>query len=199
MRILLDCDDVIADFRGLAIAEAERLFGVKCNPPPGVWDVFTMFEPSQSKALKEQSYKPGFCSKIKPFDGAVEFVSKLQTIGAVYIVTSPTQSPTWCYERTQWLHEYFGIYHRRVIFSGSKYVESGDVFIDDHAKHVVAWAIENPDGLPILFGTEGNIGREDELVDMDGNRIERIKRMSDYTQILDAVLSHYYNKVHNGS
>jgi len=155
MRILLDCDDVIAAFRNKVLEDASVMFGRECAGDPS-WDVFKMFDGDEVKALREHVSKPGFCSSIQPIPGSHEFVESMRALGDVFIVTSPFQSPTWGYERTQWLNWHYGIHHRQVIFSGSKFVEHGDVFVDDHHTHVTAWSAEWPDKLAILMTTPGN-------------------------------------------
>jgi 5'(3')-deoxyribonucleotidase len=70
---------------------------------------------------------------------------ELNQLGAVYVVTSPWwPSPTWMYERTNWLRRHFGVTPEWVVHTSAKKLVHGRVFIDDNYAHLVDWRTANP-------------------------------------------------------
>ena len=159
MRILVDCDGVLADFVGRFLERVNARLGTMHRRED-------VTEYNISRALgwtpeqEHQAYsvvEPGFCTGLDVLPGAREGVEALQRFGEIYVVTSPWLScSTWEHERRQWLERHFGIPALRVISTEAKYVVSGDVLIDDKVEHLDAWAHDQRCGWPLLWLTPHN-------------------------------------------
>jgi 5'(3')-deoxyribonucleotidase len=151
MRILLDCDGVIADYIGLILEyvnDSRDVRGVVTEL--GIvteYDVegFTLetcpaFNGEDIEIIHNASECAGFAHAIKPYDGALSFVERLQTLGDITVVTAPyVQSRTWCYDRTKWLEKHFGFNARDIIFTSQKNIIKGNVLIDDNIAHCTSF------------------------------------------------------------
>lgn len=151
-RLLIDVDEVLADFQTPTFAVIEKLFGRVLTPHDfEVWDIFGLFSEEEKQAIFEELEKPGFCQGLQPTPGSIEAVRELRKIVDVYPVTSPFHSPTWVHERNTWLHEYHGFKKREIVHTGSKFLVTGDALLDDNPSHVTTWAEEHPFGLGMLW------------------------------------------------
>lgn len=148
--ILIDCDGVLADFGGAFLAAVLKETGESFDLSDITqWDItrcmfFRELEvkyPGLEKKLwADYIAKPGFCDKIAVLPGAQGAMERLQSLGDVFVVTSPmATAPTWMYERENWLQRLFDIPRDHVIHAGKKYLVHGDVLIDDKPSHVRAW------------------------------------------------------------
>jgi 5'(3')-deoxyribonucleotidase len=161
IRLLLDCDGVLSDFVGGAVRLYNTLTGRRIDPDSiKEWN-FTGALEFETKAQKERYDKalraPGFAMSLDPLPGSKEAVKKLCERVSVHIVTSPLSgSVTWAHEREVWLDLHYGIPHSRVHHSQTKYVLSGDLFVDDKPENVQEWAYYNPLGTAFLWDTSGN-------------------------------------------
>lgn len=139
-RILLDVDGVLADFVGPVISWANGLR--RAGDPPYTRQGITEFDLLKAWGighmwgeLDRLVVRPGFCDALDPVPGAREFLFDLQQVADVVIVTSPWKSsPTWCFERRNWLEKRLG-YTGEVVFTKRKDLVRGDVLIDDAAEH----------------------------------------------------------------
>ncbi len=95
--------------------------------------------------------KPGFCEGLNPLPGAREFLAALGESADVVIVTSPWKSsPTWCYERRNWLEKLMG-WTGEVIFTKRKDLIRADALVDDAADHT-----DNFPGVGVLLDSPWN-------------------------------------------
>jgi 5'(3')-deoxyribonucleotidase len=145
--ILLDVDGVIADFR--------QLYVDCCNQANGTTftrnDLGLVSSYDYKSALKltdEQMRatwtlinEPGRAASMTPLPGAIEGVQKLLRGNEVHFITSsPYTSPTWDYDRREWLRELFGRdAASRVHFTADKHLVFGHVFVDDRFEPVARW------------------------------------------------------------
>lgn len=182
MRILVDCDGVLADFATACVQWINKQQDTKFVT--NQINQFDIFEALGVPQLKSQFHdylkKPGWCSSIKPYFGAKRFVSDLQDYGEVFIVTAPMHSPYWVYERTSWLKEHIGVDAKHVVYVDEKQLIKGDVFIDDSLKNCVKWNAEHPDKLTLLMDAPYN---RSSLEESD------ILRMSDYDDVMYEVFN----------
>lgn len=149
--VLLDTDGVLADWLTPALAIAERISGKPyTSSQMTTWDLFDLVPREHEEACYAEFCKQGFCSSLKPLPGAIEAVAELQKLSDLHIVTSPTHSPFWYYERVEWLGDHFKIPRKNVHFSGRKELIRGDVFVDDAMHHVTRWADAHPEGVAFL-------------------------------------------------
>ena len=146
MIILLDCDDVLAQFTQGVI----DVLNAKCGYDFDINDV-TDWDMAHSLGVSNNTIfgiagEVDFCTNLNIMPGAQDGVEKLKSYGPVYIVTSPIwSSKTWQFERTRWLHEHFDIQASKVIQTSAKQLIRGDFFVDDRVSHVEAWQEENDD------------------------------------------------------
>jgi 5'(3')-deoxyribonucleotidase len=150
IRVLLDCDGVLADFVGGYLGLLEDQLGIKATP-----EQITHFDIGASLGLsKEHSAKmkravgscDGFARCLAVCPGAVFGVRAIEEVADVYIVTSPFGSnPTWAHDREHWLHANFGIKSNRVVHTSAKYLVRGDFLVDDKTDALPKWMDNNPD------------------------------------------------------
>ena len=155
-RVLLDCDEVMADF----VASYLRLVKMVADKTYTHDDV-TQYDIKRSLGLLDSEVtdivgliqQPGFCLSIEPIAGAVEGFRALHSVADVYIVTSPWNScPTWTHERERWLANHFDIHHSRVLHGSAKHLIKGDFLVDDKTDNLQAWrSAHSPDGIAVQW------------------------------------------------
>ena len=140
MIILLDCDDVLAQFTQgvIDVLNAKGGYDFDINDVTD-WDMAHSLGISNN-AVFGIAGEEDFCTNLNMMPGAQEAVRELEKLGEIYIVTSPIwSSRTWMFERTRWLYEHFGIQANHVIHTSAKHLVYGDFFIDDRLSHVEKW------------------------------------------------------------
>lgn len=162
-RLLLDVDGVLADFIQLFLDALLESCGIKKKREDVTdWNIHTALglDRKQTEATYSLLRMPGRAYSMRVYPGVVEAVQKLTTIADVYFVTSSFGSPTWDYDRTQWLAQHFGAEQgKKVAYTMSgfpKYICSGDVFVDDKPANVNSWGKHNPNGVPVLWSQPYN-------------------------------------------
>ena len=84
--------------------------------------------------------EPGFARDVKPYPGAINGIEQLRTLGRVVFVTSPFHSsPTWSYERSQWLMHFAKARRRDIVHIDDKTLIRSDLLIDDATHQLEAW------------------------------------------------------------
>jgi 5'-nucleotidase len=157
-RFLIDCDGILSDYVSSALELIEQHTGEKYDPEEITkWEVFEALGVSHLKKLeKERLQYPGWCAAFKVFPGAKEAMKKLNNLCEVVVVTSPMQTPFWCYERTNWLTTHFDIPKSRVVYAKNKEYVAGDFFLDDSDENCLAWSDEYPDKLTMIWDRSYN-------------------------------------------
>jgi 5'(3')-deoxyribonucleotidase len=151
-RLLVDVDEVLADFQTPAFAVIHKITGRSYKPDDFlVWDIFGVLSDEEAQAVFDVMEQPGFCSSLQPTPGAIEAIEELREFAEIYAVTSPQHNRHWVYERTEWLLEHFKLNKAHIIHTAAKYLVRGDAFLDDKPEHVEHWAHENPDKLAMLW------------------------------------------------
>src|SRR5574338_196722 len=146
MRILLDCDGILADFATPYLELIEQLTGFQYNTEnlTNVEFLKGLDLECIDKDIRKLVYKKGYCRNIPVYEGAKKGVKMLQEIGEVVIVTSPmVGGPYWMFERAEWLNTHFGIKKENLIFATKKECVRGDIFVDDHPNMYEKWNKEN--------------------------------------------------------
>lgn len=201
-RLLVDVDEVLADFQTPALEIAHRLTGKRLTPfDYEVWDMFTLFTEAEKRAIFEEIEKPGFCRTLLPRPGAIEAIREIQTLVDVYPVTSPFHSLTWVHERNAWLQEHFGFKSSQVVHTSAKFLVLGDAFIDDNPSHVAAWQAEHPGGVPMLWHIENTrtMTEFDPLrVKTWGEVIARVKTLETLKDVYDMIEEREWHFVDDG-
>ena len=175
-RILVDMDEVLADFTGSALAvhgwtreqfEAER--------KPGVWDM------TKTMGLTDQEFwnpineiGQRFWEQITPLPTYKEIMKLVQQFTTDWFIVS---SPSFCLGcipgKQQWLSVYFGLVGRnRLIPTSYKHVMANDftILIDDNEDNLKKFTEAGGHG--ILFPTKGN-----SLYKISDNPVEHVKVM----------------------
>jgi len=151
-RLLIDIDEVIGDFQTPLFDTFYRLYGRRLSPYDfDVWNIFDALPKEQCEALSLEMAKPGYCKAIPPAPGAIDAISILRQYVDIYPVSNPFSSPTWVYERYEWLQKHFGFKRNKIIFTEAKFLISGDALLDDNPKNVTSWLEEHPDKLGMLW------------------------------------------------
>lgn len=160
MRVLLDCDGVLADFVGgwLSLINADRGTSHTLADVTD-WDICASIgipEGERGATKRLLAEFPGFAGQLEVIPGALDGVRRLQQIAEVYIVTSSWDShPTWEYDRKAWLKRHFEISSDKIIFAHDKHVCVGDALIDDRTDTLAAWMTHH-NGVPIQWQTPHN-------------------------------------------
>jgi 5'(3')-deoxyribonucleotidase len=150
--VCLDCDGILSDFvdRALRTVNARlTMLGKPLLTKSHVtqWDFLEDLGPltglpDMKKFLIDQLLQPGWCAGMKPCEGAQDGLRALRKVADVHIVTSPwPKSPTWCYERYEWLEKYFKVRPEDVSHCMQKWRmgQEGAILIDDKATSVELW------------------------------------------------------------
>lgn len=165
LEVLLDCDQVLADFVQAVLNVAEEITGKRVFRSEIVeWEVFSLLgrmfpnHEGLEEKLRKASHTPGFCASLPECPGAREGFEKVSRRNIkVYIVTSPlSENPTWHGEREAWLRDHFGISDHNVVHTHAKYTVHGDLFVDDKPAHVTKWGERGRHTASFLWDTPHN-------------------------------------------
>ncbi len=183
MRILIDCDGVLANFTKACLDYINTCTGEQyAESDVTQHDIFAAVGQShlRNDFMEDCAWRYGFCMGIEPYADIRKHVEELRKLGHVICVTAPLLGiPRWHHERTVWLGKHAGFPHQDVIFSQQKQCVSGDVFIDDNPDNCQAWQAHNSGGLTILWDMPYNMD-----FDCQGTRIVRI---GDWESLIGAV------------
>lgn len=152
-RVLLDVDEVLADFQTPALKVMHQVTGHPWAAEDiDDWDVFSVLNPEQLAETFQVVKAAGFCSSLQPLPGAVEAVREMRSMFSdVHLVTSPFYgSPTWVQERTEWIADIFGLTDEDVTHTRAKWGVYGDALYDDKPVMHQKWVECHPGGLPLL-------------------------------------------------
>jgi 5'(3')-deoxyribonucleotidase len=151
-RLLIDVDEVLADFQTPFFEAVHRLFGRKLSAEDcQVWDCFSLLGKDEALAVIAEIEKPGWCTALQPRPGAQEAIKHLRGWMDIYAVTSPFPSKTWVHEREAWLRQHFDFTGKDIVHTRSKYVVKGDAFLDDNPDHVAHWQDEHSGAVAMLW------------------------------------------------
>lgn len=162
MRVLLDCDGVLADFCGSFLGLVNAKFGTSYRSEDVVdYDIAAALGWDRDRTEEAYSLiaeEPEFAARLDVLPGAIDGVRRLRDVAEIYIVTSPWWShPTWVHDRNNWLYANFGIQAGRVIHTAAKELVVGDVLVDDKTSTCEAWrAAHHPRGVAVQWSTPHN-------------------------------------------
>ena len=157
--VALDVDGILADFLEGALDAIHHVTGRHYHSQEvSQWCPWLQFklQPEETEAVFDLIGTPGFCESLQLLPGAREGVDSLRKVANIVVVTSPwLSSPTWAFERTAWLKRHFGFTENQIVHTSAKQYISADVFVDDHATNVRAWAATNS-GIPLMWDCTHN-------------------------------------------
>ncbi len=173
MKIILDCDGILADFIGGALQEINRImwprgkaFGRAAVTKR---DMVAALDLEEHRAEIEAIFqRPGFACGLRTISGAADGVRILQNAGhTVEIATAPMLgSETWAEERRMWLYGAFYIMSSEIhfVYADAKHLLPSDIFVDDDPDTVRRYQTANPNALAVLFAQPHNVIERADLV-----------------------------------
>lgn len=95
---------------------------------------------------------PGLFGAMKPLEGAIEAVHRLQEHYDCYILsTAPWKNPSAWSDKVVWVTKYLDdVFHKRMVITHCKHLCKGDILIDDRGKN----GASEFEGEWIEFGSE---------------------------------------------
>lgn len=182
-RILLDVDGPLTPDFFEAFCRELRRQGIDATPDKITeYDIGRSFgiSPKLNRHVYKQLQRPGVASSFKPALGALELVFGLRQWADVYAVTAPLDgSPTWSFEREEWLMDKFNFARSEIVHARDKRLIAGDAFVDDKLVHLVDWSKEYPQKLAIMW-SEAHNSREP----WTGARANNYKELYDILETL---------------
>ena len=186
--ILVDSDGVLSNFVEPFLDKANKITGLSKTVDDILeWNFLPLYPKDRHEEILGCVEHPGWCRSLNPYPGAREGVDELRKLGDVYCVTAPWTSPTWHYERTQWLKEHMGFDADHVVHAFNKWIIPGLTLIDDKIETLVKWT-EATGGTGILWTQPYN-----RTFDGFGKNIWRAKTWEDvvvYVKALAHLNSH---------
>ncbi len=172
MRIAIDMDEVLADPIYKFIQLYNRDYGVPLDLILEPGNEIYQHVPEHAKdKWFDYINEEGFFRDLKPLDGSIEAVKKLQEKYDVYIVSAAMEFRNSLVDKYDWLAEHFPfITWRNIMFCGDKIVDV-DVMIDDRAKNFVGF-----NGRKLLFTSPHNLLLTD------------YERVNNWQEVLDKLL-----------
>jgi 5'-nucleotidase len=137
MIVLIDMDDVLADFDGEVYTRWKKMYPDKHIVPPGERTRFYLHEemPDGSRdILREINTSKGFIRNLPEVPGSIEAVKEIAELGhTVFICTAPLLKYKNCVpEKYEWIEEHLGKkWIERLILTRDKTMVRGDILIDD--------------------------------------------------------------------
>lgn len=144
MKILIDCDGVLANFNKKCLDRLNKEHGLDIlESDIKEWN-WTKGHPkippeALKQLLNEWAHEKDFCASMEVFPGAQEAVEELRKIGHVVCVTSPWHSDFWVNERNKWLYDHFKLGFKDVIQTSGKEHIWGHMLIDDKPQNITEW------------------------------------------------------------
>jgi hypothetical protein len=141
LKILCDCDGILADFVGMVLTYVERNTGMRpLREAIDQWDCFAALNMRDHwPAFRSQCDALEMCLRAEALPGAREFYAGLRACGDVRVCTTP-MTVAWLSQRAAWL-EAFGVPLGEQIQCAEKeaLAAPGVVLIDDRAENCVAF------------------------------------------------------------
>jgi 5'(3')-deoxyribonucleotidase/uncharacterized protein with PQ loop repeat len=153
VRIAIDMDEVIADFRSKHVRAYNEAFNGKLTVGHlGGRPLEEVVPESHAEAARQMVLEPGFFADLDEVEGSREVVRQLAERYEVFIATAAMEVPTSFADKYTWLRRRFPfIPPSHVVFCGDKGVLDVDYLIDDTSRH-----FEHFRGTPLLFSAPHN-------------------------------------------
>ena len=169
MRVLIDCDGVLAQWTNMFIDVCRNQFGIELPKHDGkCWDVFK-YPGIVERKDEIWTYilsNPNLIYCLEKYNYTDELLTKLRERGEVICVTSivvntkgygtlseVTLPGFYADERIRWLIDKAGFSREDIILAYKKHTIEGNIFIDDKPDNVVNWADRwyDKNHIPVLW------------------------------------------------
>lgn len=193
MLLNIDVDGVLADFHPAFCKMAITVLGREF---PTTYAEFHEVEKAlgigdeEADRVWAEVCGPGYAATLEAVERGVSVVQRLCKRHDVAFVTSPLKkSPTWGYDRAQWIHQHFEGSKYAIVSTECKRRVDADLFIEDRADVVCEWLTErhdrgNHDAFAILYARPYN------KEGMPKKFEDRSKRLSDWFEI-ESFIDHW--------
>jgi 5'(3')-deoxyribonucleotidase/uncharacterized protein with PQ loop repeat len=153
LRIAIDMDEVIADFRSKHVRAYNEAFGASLTVGDLAGRPLEDVVPANhAEAARQMVLEPGFFADLDEVEGSREAVRELAERYEVFIATAAMEVPTSFADKYAWLRRHFPfIPPSHIVFCGDKGVLDADVLIDDTSRH-----FDHFRGTPVLFSAPHN-------------------------------------------
>ncbi len=194
LRVLVDCDGVLADFVGLCLDYAARQYGLTYQRAAiDQWDCLAAMglEPSEWGRFSASVGPLELCRRMATLPGAAAFLVALEAEYGpdnVKIATTPMNAQ-WLTQRAEWLEEHFAIPVARQIHIHDKddltrhYIAPGprgwDILIDDKVENCAAF--QDAGGLAFCIAAPYNTHCPEEIA--RGNHAECLTWVAAVTEL----------------
>jgi 5'-nucleotidase len=137
MIILIDMDDVLADFDGEFYRRWNKVYPNKHITPPNERKCFYLTDESPkeyTELIKGIYTVSGFVKSLPEIPGSIEAVNEISSMGyTIFICTTPLNAYKNCViEKYEWIEEHLGYeWTKKLILTKDKTVVRGDILIDD--------------------------------------------------------------------
>jgi len=137
MIVLIDMDDVLADFDGEIYSRWKKLYPDKYVVPPEERKCFYLYDemPPESKdLLRGINTTKGFIRNLPEIPGSIKAFNEIASLGHdIFICTAPLVRYENCVlEKYQWVEEHLGMqWTEKMILTRDKTLIQGDILIDD--------------------------------------------------------------------
>ena len=137
MIILIDMDDVIADFDGEFYRKWNKIHPDKHITPPDERKCFYLIDESPeeyTELIRGVYTAPGFIKSLPVIKGSIEGVKEIASKGhKIFICTAPLNAYQNCVkEKYEWIEEHLGFeWTKKLILTKDKTLVQGDILIDD--------------------------------------------------------------------
>lgn len=152
LKIFLDLDEVMADFRAgaMAVHGLDRA-GMDARFGAGYWTGEAFWEPIAAAG-------EAFWCDLSPFPWALELIHFAESLTKDwYILTSPSQCPGSLSGKHRWVAKHLGVrpWERLIPFGAKELLAApGRYLVDDHQPNLDKW--EAAGGVGVLFPHWGN-------------------------------------------
>lgn len=147
--ILIDVDDTIVDLAKNILRKINKKTGKSYKRDSVIdnWDYLSGLDEKDRKLADTIMIRRGFTKKLSLIKGVKEKIEKLRNKDHKLVaLTSPfIDSPTWCYDRYQFLFS-LGFKKKDIYFTSGKFRVQGDDYIDDSPDQLKEWKAWNPSG-----------------------------------------------------
>lgn len=177
MKIILDYDDVLVECTEPALHILKAETGIDIKKDEVVTWGMTKFSPEIGKYMFSNiMLRQNFVENLKPYDGAIDFVRKLISLGHEVIIFSSVL-PEVMTARALHIKKYFGDYvsNSNIVLGGHKEDMCGDIIVEDCSVKALK-----------------SVCRHKIIFDQPWNRhdAESLDRVSSYSELLNLICSY---------